>query len=314
MNEVAASLNMDRIELMRTFVRIVETGSLSAAARQLNTSQPTISRRLQSLERLLGLRLMQRSTHVMKLTEEGERCFAYARDLVDRWQIAETDLRGAKDKPRGLLRVLVPHAFGQDQLIAPLSSYLTLYPDVRVEWLLQDREPDFIAEGIDCAIHMGAVTDPNVIAIHMADVIRIAVAAPALLPAGWQNQASDLPSLPWLALKTFYQHEVRLTNLATGDEEQFAIEPRLSTDSLYALRNAAFHGLGAAIVSAWLVQEDLETGRLVHLAPAWRAPSLPIYMVYPYDRHYPAKLGRFIELVKATLPTLTGMAPPPKRR
>jgi len=313
MKEAAAALNMDRIELMRTFVRIVETGSLSAAARQLNTSQPTVSRRLQSLERLLGLRLLQRSTHVMKLTEEGERCFAYARDLVERWQIAETDLRGAKEKPRGLLRVLVPHAFGQDQLIAPLSSYLTLYPDVRVEWLLQDREPDFIAEGIDCAIHMGAVTDPNVIAIHLADVIRIAVAAPTLLSEDWLNEVNGLPSLPWLALKTFYQHEVRLIDPATGAEEQFAIQPRLSTDSLYALRNAAFQGLGAAIVSAWLVQEDLQAGRLVHLAPGWRAPSLPIYMVYPYDRHYPAKLGRFIELVKATLPTLTGMAPPPKR-
>lgn len=314
MKEPVAALNMDRIELMRTFVRIVETGSLSAAARQLNTSQPTISRRLQILERLLGLRLLQRSTHAMKLTEEGERCFAYARDLVERWQIVETDLRGLKDEPRGLLRVLVPHAFGQDQLITPLATYLKSYPDVSVEWLLQDREPDFIAEGIDCAIHMGAVTDPNVIAIHLADVIRIVVAAPSLLPASWQNQASELAALPWLALKTFYQHEVRLTHLTSGVEEYLAIRPRVSTDSLYAVRNAAYQGLGAAIVSAWLVKEDLEAGRLVHLAPDWRAAPLPVYMVYPYGRHYPAKLGRFIELVKAMLPTLTGMAPPPKGR
>ncbi len=156
---------VDRIELMQTFVRIVETGSLSAAAEQLKTSQPTVSRRLQTLERTLGLRLLQRSTHVMKLTEDGERCFAHAKDLLDNWKAMEADLRGTQDEPEGTLRVLVPHAFGQDQLIAPLTNYLGRFPRVSVEWLLHDRRPDFIAEGIDCAIQVGAVDNPSVIAI-----------------------------------------------------------------------------------------------------------------------------------------------------
>src|SRR3546814_12152454 len=87
---------VDRIELMQTFVRIVETCSLSAAAEQMKTSQPTVSRRLQTLERLLGLRLLQRSTHVMKLTEDGERCYAHAKDLLDSWKAMEADLRGTQ--------------------------------------------------------------------------------------------------------------------------------------------------------------------------------------------------------------------------
>jgi DNA-binding transcriptional LysR family regulator len=102
----AASPALDRLELMQTFVRIVEAGSLSAAAAQMGSTQPTISRRLQWLEKMLGLRLLQRSTHAMRLTEDGERCYAHARALLENWAAVEADLRGAQDQPRGQLRVL----------------------------------------------------------------------------------------------------------------------------------------------------------------------------------------------------------------
>ena len=101
-----------RFELMETFVRIVEAGSLSAAAAQLHTTQPTISRRLQALERSLGMRLLQRTTHTMRLTVDGERCFKRAKELLANWAAFEADLRGAQEEPDGLLRVAVPHAFG----------------------------------------------------------------------------------------------------------------------------------------------------------------------------------------------------------
>ena len=261
----------DRIELMQTFVRIVEAGSLSAAATQLGTSQPTVSRRLQALERSLGLKLMKRSTHGMGLTQDGERCYAHAKDLLDTWRALEADLRGAQAAPQGVLRVLVPHAFGQDQLIAPLASYLRQYPEVSVDWLLHDRRPDFVAEGIDCAIQVGAVDDPTVVAQRLAEVPRIVVAAPQLLGNALVPQdAQALAALPWLALRTFYRDEVALTGPG-GAVSRFAITPRMATDSLYALRNAAVSGLGVAIVSAWLAEPDIAQGRLVQLAPAWRA-------------------------------------------
>lgn len=184
----------DRIELMQTFVRIVEAGSMSAAATQLGTTQPTISRRLQALERMLGLRLLQRSTHAMQLTEDGERCLAHARELLSHWSALTSDVQDAREEPAGLLRIVAPHAFGQQQLIGPLNDFLLRHPRVSVEWLLHDRTPDFIAENIDCAIRVGEVSDPSVIAIKLADVPRIAVAAPALLAA------RSLPTHPsnWL--------------------------------------------------------------------------------------------------------------------
>jgi DNA-binding transcriptional LysR family regulator len=296
---------VDRIELMQTFVRIVETGSLSAAAEQLKTSQPTVSRRLQTLERMLGLRLLQRSTHVMKLTEDGERCFAHAKELLDNWKAMEADLRGTQDEPEGTLRVLVPHAFGQDQLIAPLTNYLDRFPRVSVEWLLHDRRPDFIAEGIDCAIQVGAIDNPSVIAIKLFDIPRIVVAAPQHVQGKALPLAiEDLHAIPWVSLRTFYRDEVTLTRLSDGNEHRLAIKPRMSTDSLYAVRNAVLSGLGAGIVSAWLVADDIAQGRLIHLAPEWRAAPLPVYMVYPYARYYPARLRLFVETIRSMMPLI----------
>lgn len=305
---------IDRIELMQTFIRIVEVGSLSGAAARLGTSQPTISRRLQTLERLLGLKLLQRTTHIMKLTDDGERCYSHAKELVASWNAMEDDLRGATDEPRGLLRVLVPHAFGQDQLIKPLKDYLYRYPKMSVEWTLNDRRPDFIAEGIDCAIQVGAVTDPSVVAILLAEVPRIVVAAPELLSnKPLPTHPEQLLDFHWIALNSFYRNEVVLSHKTNGEIQRFSIEPQLSTDSLYALRNAALAGLGAGIASTWVISDDLAQGRLVHLAPDWHGLPLPIYLVYPHASFYPARLRAFLDIMRQAMPSLAGTQPPSKK-
>ncbi|MDQ1080695.1 DNA-binding transcriptional LysR family regulator [Pseudoroseomonas cervicalis] len=298
----------DRIELLRSFLRIVEAGSLSAAAAQLGTTQPTISRRLQLLERMLGLRLLRRSTHGLALTEDGERCLAHAREVLDGWSVLEETLRGSREGASGLLRVQAPHAFGQDQLIAPLAEFLAAHPEVSVEWRLQDRMPDFIADGIDCAIRVGWVEEPSVVAVRLADVPRIVVAAPGLWGDGPPPQDAALRDLPWLALTTYYRDEVTLTREDAA--LRFPIRPRLGTDSLHALRAAALAGLGAAIVSAWAVAEDLRLGRLVQLAPDWRAAPLPVSLVYPAGRLQPARLRHFIALMRERMPGLTGLEKP----
>lgn len=304
------STGTDRLELMQTFVRIVEAGSLSAAAAQLGASQPTVSRRLQALERLLGLKLLRRSTHAMTLTEDGARCYDKARDLLQDWQALEDDLRGAGQAPQGLLRVVVPHAFGQRQLMEPMADYLRRYPQVSVDWLLHEREPDFVADNIDCAIHVGTVMDPSVVAVQIAEVPRIVVGAPELLEGREAPDAIEtLRALPWLAINLFYRNDISLTHRQDGRQCHFPIRPRLSTDSLHALRTAALAGLGACIASAWLVAEDVAAGRLLHLAPDWRATPLPVHLVYPPARHQPAKLQRFIEVMRLAGANMAGVEP-----
>ena len=306
----------DRLDLMQTFVRIVEAGSLSGAAAQLNTTQPTVSRRLQALERLLGLRLLQRSTRAMRLTEDGERCFERAKALLENWEALNADLRGVGVEPQGSLRVRAPHAFGQEQFVRPLAEFLRHNPLVNVEWMLRDDVHDLIGEGIDCALQVGEVRDPNLVAIKLVDVPRIVVASPAVLEgAPIPQHARDLADLPWMALRTYYRNEVMLTHATSGEACSFPIQPRLSTDSLYAMRHAAVLGAGACIVSAWMATDDVAAGRLVRLAPQWHAAPLPLYLIYPYARFYPARLLRFVAAMREAAPlVLKSAVTPPSRR
>lgn len=299
----------DRIELIQTFVRIVQAGSLSAAASQLGTTQPTISRRLQLLERSMGLRLLQRSTHAMKLTEDGERCYERALTLLAEWESFECDMRGAGVEAGGSLRVVVPNAFGQRQLIAPLAEFMRRHPGITVEWLLYDRITDFITHGIDCAIQVGEVGDPSVVAIRLAEVPRMLAIAPSLLAQhALPQHPRDLLTMPWLAIPQFYRRSVTLTHVVTGEVAEINFQPRLSSDSLYALTNSAVEGVGLMLGSAWMLKEHMQTGQLVQLLPDWEASPLPVSIIYPYARFYPARLRYFIETMREAMPAAVGSA------
>ena len=286
----------DRLDLLETFVRIVEAGSLSAAARQLGTTQPTVSRRLQALEAALQVRLVQRSTHALRLTEDGQRCYRQAQQLLGDWQAFAAALHGAHAEPEGRLRVVMPHAFGQEQLLDPLETYLRRYPGMQVDWVLSDRAPNFVADGVDCAIRVGVVEDPDTVAVRLGDVQRILVAAPEL--AGTLRAPEELTALPWIAMTQFYQTELRLQLGSSSESRLIPLRARLATESLFVARHAAVRGLGCAALSHWMVREDVAAGRLVHLLPEWQAAPLPIYLIYPYARVYPARLRLFLELVR----------------
>ena len=301
---------IDRVELMRTFVRIVETGSLSAAARQLSTTQATVSRRLQSLETLLGARLLLRTTHATRLTDDGERCYQHARRVIDSWLALEDEVGQAEDEPVGVLRVRAPHAFGQEQLLKPLTEFLQRYSQLSVEWMLNDKSVDFLSDNIDCAIRVGAEVDPATVSVQLAEVPRSVVASPALLARFPKvNKPEDLQALPWIAISTFYQRHVELFDGA-AQPTRIAITPRLSTDSLYVARNTALTGLGVALVSSWTVKEDIQEGRLIPLLPEWQPTALPVHLVYPWSRYYPARLRRFLEMMKQVMPGIAGMRKP----
>ncbi|MEG5910681.1 LysR family transcriptional regulator [Enterobacter mori] len=301
---------IDRVELMRTFVRIVETGSLSAAARQLSTTQATVSRRLQSLETLLGARLLLRTTHATRLTDDGERCYQHARRVIDSWLALEDEVGQAEDEPVGVLRVRAPHAFGQEQLLKPLTEFLQRYPQLSVEWMLNDNSVDFLSDNIDCAIRVGAEVDPATVSVQLAEVPRSIVASPALLARFPKvSKPEDLQALPWIAISTFYQRHVELFDGA-AQPTRIAITPRLSTDSLYVARNTALTGLGVALVSSWTVKEDIQEGRLIPLLPEWQPTALPVHLVYPWSRYYPARLRRFLEMMKQVMPGIAGMRKP----
>ena len=294
------STTLDRLQLMQTFIRIVEAGSLSAAARQLGTTQPTVSRRLQALEQQFGQPLIQRSTHALRLTETGERALARAKALAAEWEDFEQSLKAEPARPQGLLRVQVPHAFGQEHLIAPLVRALQDAPDLRVDWLLNDAAPNFIEQGLDCAIRVGGTAEGAVVAIPLAQVPRVLVASPGLLAGRDVTAPDELAALPWIAISTFYRQELQLER-DDGVRHRLGIRPVLSTDSLYATREAARLGLGAALLSGWAVRQDIAEGRLVHLLPRWRGPALPVQLLYPNPPAPTARLRYFIEAMRRSM-------------
>jgi len=314
MNDMLRDSGQDRLALLQTFLRVAEAGSFSAAALQLDTTQPTVSRRVQQLESLLGARLVERSTRGLRLTEEGERCAAQAQELLDGWSSLAEELEGGEELS-GTLRLRVPHAFGQSQLIEPLAAFLTKHPRVSVEWMLQDQLPDFSRENVDCSLLVGEISQPNLIATQLAEVPRVLVAAPALvkkLPKGLDKRppeeiATLLGAMPWLALLAFYRDGVDLQGSTGEGGLHIAFRPRLGTDSLFALIESARRGLGLALVSQWAVMDDIAEGRLVRLLPAWCAAPLPISLVYPSRRLQPARLRAFLQVMREVIPTMRGM-------
>ncbi|WP_431101892.1 LysR family transcriptional regulator [Roseateles noduli] len=314
MNDANRDSGQDRLALLQTFLRVAEAGSFSAAALQLATTQPTVSRRVQMLESLLGARLVERSTRGLRLTEEGERCAAQAQDLIDGWQSLAEELEGGEELS-GTLRLRVPHAFGQSQLIEPLAAFLTKHPRVSVEWMLQDQLPDFSRENVDCSLLVGEISQPNLVATQLAEIPRVLVATPQLakkLPKGLGKRPPEeiaelLGAQPWLALLAFYRDGVDLRAADGEARMHIAFRPRLGTDSLFALIESARRGLGLALVSQWAVFDDMAEGRLVRVLPEWCATPLPISLVYPSRRLQPARLRAFLQVMREVIPTMRGM-------
>ncbi|RQP22663.1 LysR family transcriptional regulator [Piscinibacter terrae] len=314
-HDIRDSGGQDRLALLQTFLRVAESGSFSAAAQQLGTTQPTVSRRVQMLESLLGARLVERSTRGLRLTEEGHRALVQAQSLVDRWDALADDLSEDTRQLSGVLRLHVPHAFGQNQLVEPMAALMKQHPGLSIEWTLQDQLPDFSREAVDCSLTVGHVEQPDLIAVQVAEVPRVLVAAPALaaqLPDDIGTRPPEeivdtLRAQPWLALSTYYRDEIQLRAIGYGQSLNVPIRCRMGTNSLFALISAARHGLGLAAVSHWAVIDDLAQGRLVRLLPQWCATPLPVSLVYPSRQHQPARLRAFVALMRETVPRIFGM-------
>jgi DNA-binding transcriptional LysR family regulator len=296
----------NQLALMNTFVRVVSAGSLSAAARQLGTTQPTVSRQISNLEDIVGVQLISRSTHSLRLTDEGQRYFSYAEGMIAEMTAFEDDLRGTATEPTGYLRVQVPTAFGQDWLVEIAHDFLKTCPAVQLEWRLSDSPSKFTEEGIDCAIRVGTPKDDTVIARLLGTVHRVIAAAPSLLAKHDEiSRPEELLTLPWVSLSTYYTDRLSLRD-QFGNTRELTISPKFSADHVLTTRTAAKLGIGAVLISEWAVRTDLESGDLVRLVPQWFGPPVPIYLIYPRSRYYPIKLRKFIDITRLIVPRFFG--------
>lgn len=277
----------DRLELLETFIRVADTGALSRAARSQGLSQPSVSRRLKSLEATTGVKLVHRTTHHLELTDEGRRLLPVARELLSKWEGALDELRDTE--PQGLLRVAAPVGLGQLQLMDEATRYLKNYPKVQIDWLLTDHSIDLIGGDADVWIRIGGVFDDRLVVKPIAKVQRVLVASPELTKSG-----SDWRDLPFVSLSPFYGAKLELFD-KRGKQKQYRPHIALTSDNIAAVKRAVLQGTGIALLPDWLVAADLEVESLVRIAPDLKGETLDISLAYAPERGRPLRLRYFVD-------------------
>lgn len=292
--------------LLRAFVRIVEGGSISAAARTLKIPQPTLSRYLRTLEDRCGTALLRRDTHRMSLTEAGHRLLADARTMLGLADEAAQRLVENQAALRGHLRLFATIDFGQSTVTRLIARFMRANPGVTAELSYTNRPLHMIQEGYDAGVIVGDITDDSVIARPAGRVVRYLAAAPALLetlsPA---REPADLKSWPWIALRgaQFGGSQKMILSAPKRGQQTLNIAPVLTSEGVTSLREAALAGIGVSVLPDWLVRKDLLAGRLVRVLPQWNARELPVNVVYPGQRHLPARVRAFVDFAVGYMTT-----------
>lgn len=297
---------MDRLRSMQYFIRAVELGSLSAAARDQGTTQPTVSKALAALEQELGVRLLERSTTGLSLTDQGQRFYARARQVVEEFNDAVSDAQGRTGQATGLLRLNAPVALGQLHLTALVHEFLARYPDIEIELILNDRFVDLVEEGVDVALRLGGELPPNAVARRIGVSPRLLVAAPGYL------DKHDLPRHP---LDLARHNYVRFAWLPSGDEVELhnagarvsvKTKGRFRVNNALSIREALAMGAGIGLCPAWLVDDLLKGGQLVHVLPEWTGGAQELFLMYPSRRYQPLRAKLFIDFVSSRVPAWEG--------
>lgn len=293
---------MNKLMWMHCFVRVVETGSFSAVARELGIGQPNVSRHIASLERDLGTRLLHRSTRQLLATVEGQRYYTQARQALDLIAQAESDARG-QHKPHGLLRVACAPGLGVEKILGAMPEFLARFPDVELEFRLSDNYIDLVAEGVDVAIRGGVLKDSALRARRIGTSERICVAS-----AGYLERHA-MPLQP----EDLLQHQcIMYTLLAGGGAWPFKdgsvqVRGRLRMNSLEGIRRAALDGMGIGYLPSWMVQEHLRSGALRALLAGHAAPPTPVNALYSADRLLPLRAAVFIDCIAAVFAATPGL-------
>lgn len=275
------------------FATVVESGSLSAAARSLGMSPAMVSKRLARLEAKLGVRLAHRTTRALTLTESGAAFHAEIVDILAQLRAAEARLIGARDVPAGRLRVTAPTSFGRLHLAPHLDRFLRAYPEVRLEVELSDGFTDIIAERVDVAIRITAAPDPRLVAQRLATSQRILCAAPAYLAEfGEPRSVAELGGHRLLAA------EGQLPWLVKSGGRRLAVQgiSHVRTNSSEIVRELALGGVGIALRSLWDVAGLLEEGQLVRVLPEVDgSDDVAIYAMHAPAPALTAAAARFVE-------------------
>jgi DNA-binding transcriptional LysR family regulator len=282
---------------MEIFVGIVDGGSLTAAAAARGTSPPSVVRALAALEASLGVRLLNRTTRRLSLTDEGREYYERCKRVLAEVDDAEAALSARRKAPRGRLRITAPVMFGRLHVAPAAAAFLAKHPALQIDLLLLDRVVDLVEEGIDVAVRIGELPESSLIARRVGETRRVICASPAYLKrAGVPKTPSDLT-----------QHRcIGFTGLAPTSEwsfasERVALRPALTTNQVDVAIDACLRGTGCSQFLCYQVKALLDARKLVRLLPDLEPPALPIQLAYPHARLLSSNVRAFVDFAAPRL-------------
>lgn len=282
------------------YIKVVQTGSFSQAAKQLGMPNSTVSFKISSLEKRLAMTLIQRTTRKLNITPAGQAYYKRCVQGLKEIQAAEQEIATIQGEPQGLLRITAPIELGSSVLPDLISEYTKKFPKVRVELILAGRHVDLLAENVDLAIRAGELKDSSLIAKKIGSVYFAPLASPKYLKAnGMPSHPRDLKHHQCLQFTLLGDDEWKL--VSSKGSLTVSLSPKVAVDDLAMLKLLALKGDGIALLPTHLCYGDVQSGKLVRILPEWRTALTSVHFVYPSQRYVTPKLSSFIEMATGTL-------------
>jgi len=289
---------MDRLDAMRLFTRIVELGSFTAAADDLNLPRATVTHTIKHLEARLGAQLLQRTTRRVRASREGEAYYSHCMRLLADVDAVEADFLQAAVQPRGRLRVDLPTQFARMWVIPALPAFFARYPLLELDIGTGDHFVDLLREGVDCVVRVGALPDSSLVGRRVGTLEQVTAASASYLRKhGTPRTLADLQNghyaVNWASPTT---HRTESLDFMQGRKRrQVTLPGRVTVSSVEAYRACCEAGLGIAQLPRYRVADGLAQGELKEILPTMPPPSLPVTVLYPPHRQMPARLRVFVD-------------------
>lgn len=301
--------SMDTLQKMRVLVRVVEAGSFTSAAHQLNTTTAYASRAVSDLEAHLRTRLLNRTTRRIALTEAGERYLRRCEEILAYVAQAEAEAGDSSAHPAGKLKVHAMTGIGQHCVVPVVGRYQQQYPDVKVELTLAQRVPDLLDEGYDVALMLaGDLPDSGLVSQRLGSIFSVACASPAYVAAnGMPRVPADLGAHVCLQnISPIFSTDEWLFHGPRGEERFARGSSAFCVNTAEALAVAVREGMGIGLLPGYSAADGLRSGELVRVLPEHTAQHMNVYAVYPSRQYLDAKIRTWVEFLRDALPPLLG--------
>lgn len=290
-------VNMDRIDLFRTFAAVAETGSFTAAADQLDFTPQLVSKYVRVLEDQLDVQLFTRSTRSVRLTETGAACLARCNQLLEDFEHLTAEIRAEHIEPMGRLKISAPTTFGEEYIAPILPEFLKKYPEVTIDLNLTDRYVRLVDEGYDVAIRIGQLEDSSLIAKRIASASILLCASPAYIANYGLPQVPENLISHTSILDTNYRDKNIWNFMKDGNAHKIKIKDTIRVNSANAVRCLLLNGSGIGVGPSYALSSHIKNRELVQLLPDYNIANLGIYAIYLEDRYLSAKIRAFVDFL-----------------